>query len=392
MQKYGLIGKTLSYSFSKIIHEKLFNIYNIDATYDLIEVDTITKELLLAYNGLNVTIPYKQTVLQYLAKNHCPFDSCNTIKNMNGALSGYNTDISGFDFMMKKLPIFPIKKVVILGSGASSKMLQYYFKDKEVIVISRQDQYNNYQQLPYVKADILINATPVGMAEYKSPITEDIVQNFQAILDLNYNPLNSQLAHFCQRQNKPFLNGLMMLIEQAIKAFEIWHNITVEQAVFTKIYRDICFLVNTKIAIVGMPLAGKTTMIRTYGGVDLDDAIEAQTNQRIPNLLEKGIFRDTETQVLKNLVEQEIPLIALGGGAVLKQENIELLKDYLIVFLDTPLEILKERSQINYRPLIKTEQDLLNLFEQRYPIYQKVANIHLDSEVLSLMLRLKEQE
>lgn len=375
LKKYGLIGKSLSYSFSKIIHEKLFELYQIDATYELIETDTINRDLLERYDGLNITIPYKTEVMTYLDENNCPFPSCNTIKNEAGVLRGYNTDIAGFDLMIKVLNLPQIERVTILGSGASSKMIQHYFKDIDVTVISRQSNTHNYRTLSRFHGDILINTTPIGMAEYESPVSVQTIEQYESVIDLNYNPLNSKLMHDTMKQNKTFVTGLIMLVEQAIKAFEIWNTIKVDRTVFDKIYAEICFILFPKIAIVGMSLSGKTTLIKKLGGLDLDAEIERRTKTCIPVLLDRGDFRDVETQILTELVSEAAPLIALGGGAALKHENIELLKDYLIIALNTPLEVLKERSKSNYRPLIKNTEDVERLYNERYETYHRVSNL-----------------
>jgi len=149
-------------------------------------------------------------------------------------------------------------------------------------------------------------------------------------------------------------------------------------------------LLNTdKIAIIGMPLAGKTTLIRELNGIDLDDVVEKRNDQSVAELLAKGTFRLAETEALTYLVQKETPLIALGGGAILKTENIALLNDYFIVFLNTPLAVLHERSLTSTRPLIKQKTDLDRLFEERYPLYVAAARIAIDSATLKHILQEK---
>ena len=386
VKKYGLIGKTLSYSFSKIIHEFLLNRYQIAGTYDLIEVDSVSRALLEQYDGLNVTIPYKQDVIPLLDENNCPFPACNTIKNVDGKLIGFNTDIMGYDLLVEKLGVTNIKKVVILGAGATSKMLQYIYKDIEAVVVTRKEFAENPQILEQTTADLLINATSVGMNEYASLVPVAALKNYRGIIDLNYNPMNSKLAMDALTQNVPFIGGLWMLIEQAVKAFEIWNELEVAQTDREEIYLDVCFRIFDKIALIGMPLAGKTTIISKFAGIDLDDAIIAKHKKSPKELLEAGIFRTVETEMLAELTEQGVKLIALGGGAVLKDENIALLKDYLIVFLDEQLEVLETRWAPGIRPLLKTKADLATTYANRIDRYRRVANIAVTGKQLEELI------
>jgi len=149
------------------------------------------------------------------------------------------------------------------------------------------------------------------------------------------------------------------------------------------------FMQANKIAIIGMPLAGKTTLIRQLVGCDLDDVIEARTQTTISTLLRQGVFRAEETQALAFLVAQQTPLLALGGGAILKQENVALLADYFVVFLDTPLPVLHERLQTNMRPLIRQATDLDRLFFERYPLYVEAADLIVTGEVLEQLFHEK---
>lgn len=389
MEKYGLIGANLKYSYSKLIHEYLIFYYKVKASYDLLEVESINKPLLLSYQGLNITIPYKQEVITYLDSFQAKFNSCNTIKNADELLIGYNTDIIGFDYLIKQLNLQDIKKVVILGKSASSNMLKAYFKKQEVIIISRKDEYYNYQLLPNIKADLLINTTPVGMNEWAIPIESELLSNYQSVIDLNYNPIKSLLAQECQKRQIPFINGLLMLIKQACASFEIWHNLKVDDEIVKKIQLEIYRREFEKIAIIGMPLTGKTNIIKEYDGVDLDKEILKHSQYNIEQLLNKNLFREKEHQILKKLVDRNYDLIALGGGAILDYRNIELLKDYLVIYYQEDLNTLITRyhqQQINTRPLLKSEEDLIRIFNERQPLYNMYADITLRKTELSKFL------
>lgn len=382
MKKFGLVGKTLTYSYSQIIHQFLLSKYQIDGTYDLIEVDAIEPALLEQYDGLNITIPYKETIIPFLTENHSPIGACNTIIKKGASLIGYNTDIIGFDLLVKKIDLSTIEDVVILGGGASAKMVSNYFEGKNITIISRRDAHYNYDLLPTLKADILVNTTPIGMNTYESIVDEKTIRNFNAVIDINYNPMNSKMLALAKQQDIKCINGLYMLIMQAIKAFEIWNDIIIDEAVIEEVYQHICFKTVKNIALIGMPLSGKSTMIKKFNGLDLDDEIVKRTGQAISDLLENGTFRTYETTVLKELATQKQPLIALGGGAILKPENIEALKDYLIIFLNTELDVLMSRSEQSERPLIKQKSDLLKLYNERLPLYNRYCNLKMTEEEL----------
>lgn len=386
MKKYGLVGKNLKYSHSKFIHEYLIDYYNIDATYDLIEIPAFNKDILYRYDGLNITIPYKQDVIEFLDLNKSKINAINTILNIDNKLTGYNTDIDGFALLVEKLALNDIKKIVILGSGATSLMVKEYFKNKEIVVVSRSSDLYNYENIDNLSADLLVNTTPVGMSEYVSPIDEKLLINYRGVIDLNYNPFNSKLSNDCKKNNVKFINGLYMLIKQACNAFEIWHDLKIENNLIEKIYNKLLFKNNKKIALMGMPLSGKTRITRKYGGCDLDEEIISTFNESIEQMLKNNTFRDRETIVLEKLVKDNKSLIALGGGCILKHQNVEILKDYLLVYLKVDLEVLFKRLEFSHRPLLKSKEDLKKTYENRKDLYNKYANVILTKNDLEELL------
>lgn len=385
MKKYCLIGKKLGYSYSKFIHEYLINKYNIPGVYDLIEVDSVNRQLLESYDGLTITIPYKEAVLEYVDNNTTNLPA-NTIVNDNGVLTAYNTDIIGFGALVDQLGFDDINKVVVLGSGSSSKMVQEYFNNKDVIVISRNDPQLNYEYLDKIKADILVNTTPVGMNEYASPIKEELLCNYRGVLDLNYNPINSKLAMDCNKHDIEYYGGLIMLIKQAIKAFEIWHKIELSDDIIPEIYQYVLMKTQTKIALIGMPLSGKTSIINEYNGCDLDAEVQRKTKKKIFELIEANTFRDYEHRTLQELVKRNETLIACGGGLILRHDNMELLHDYLIIYLDVPIEELNERLVMSSRPLLNNGNDITETFKRRKHLYIKYSNLILNKAQLKKFL------
>jgi shikimate dehydrogenase len=381
LKTFALIGKQISYSYSKIIHEYLINYFKIDATYELISIDNINNELLNEYDGCNITIPYKEEVTT-LVDNQSNLKMINTILNKDHHLLGYNTDLAGFDYLINNSlikKILPdIKTIVILGSGATSKMIQYYFKDKDIKIISSHKSNYTYDMLDDIKGDLLINTTPVGMNEYQSLLKDKHLYNYHTVIDLNYNPLNSKLKYQANLANTYYINGLDMLIVQAIKAFEIWHNINAMFLV-EDIKKEILLQTQHKIALIGFPLSGKTTLIKEFNGIDLDEEIIKEYGS-IDTLIKKKEFRIKESIILNNLINKNTKLLACGGGIVLNSDNMVLLKDYLIIYVKESKYLLKKRMENNYRPLLTNKNSFDKMYYKRKKLYEKYASITMNYE------------
>lgn len=233
MNKYGLIGHHLSHSYSQIIHQYLFDKNNIAATYSIIDIEKEKIENYInqlknnIYQGFNVTIPYKEEVIQYCdiltdsAKN---IGAVNTIYLRDGKVVGDNTDYLGF---ISELKIYDIdvkgKDVYVLGNGGASKAICYALESLKAnpIIVSRSGEgltYDEFKQIDHY--DVLINTTPVGMYPNigECIIEECHVKKASVCVDLIYRP---QVTRFLSYANEAY-NGLYMLIFQAIHAEEYW--------------------------------------------------------------------------------------------------------------------------------------------------------------------------
>lgn len=263
MKKFGLIGKNISYSFSPTLHNKIFDIYNISATYDLFDIESennltsILKKLKnKSISGINVTIPYKTSILAYLdelSEEVIEIGATNCIKYESGKLKGYNTDYFGLIKTFKKLGLnLKNKKVIILGTGGAAKASIKAVKDFGGIVTLVSRNYSNelilgskvitYDDLKNESGYLIINATPIGTYPNidESPVTKDIIQNFDFVIDLIYNPKETLFLKYANELNKSYINGLYMLVAQGIKAEEIWNN---ENFNYESIYEDITQLI-----------------------------------------------------------------------------------------------------------------------------------------------------
>ena len=242
--EYGLIGKTLVHSYSRIIHGLIG-----DYDYELVslppeELDRFMDEK--NFKGINVTIPYKQDVMSYCSEitdRAAKIGSVNTIVNREGRLLGHNTDYDGFIAMAERAGIsFAGSKVLILGSGGTMLTASAAAADKgasDITVVSRKGPVT-YACLPdYYHYDILINTTPVGMfpKTEECPVEPEYFTNLRGVLDVIYNPLQTKLVKRARALGIPAANGLYMLVVQAVKANELFFDRTLSQDVYEKIYR-----------------------------------------------------------------------------------------------------------------------------------------------------------
>lgn len=383
MKKYGLIGGNVDYSYSKIIHEYLAKLFNIELQYDLISCSDLAQFNFDEYSGLNITIPYKEEILKYaneLELNVKQINSCNTLTHGRRA---YNTDIYGFKAAINKLVgnIKNIKSVVILGNSKSSEMIKLVFNDIDVKVVSRNPsgEMIGYDQLEKQKADLLINTTPVTMANLEdSPIKVELLKNYQYVYDLNYNPAINRLLADAESLNIPHANGLVMLIMQAVYAFELWHDVKLSSNQINEVQDAISKIIKPQVAIIGMPYSGKTTyglkmQLQGKKVIDLDQYITEKYDEPSKIIKKKGLeyFRDIESLMLAEVCQLEHDILILGGGIIEKSRNYQQLTNHQIIWKKCSLAQLKQNQiksnkvQGEIRPLAIDEKSLEKLYYKR---------------------------
>lgn len=241
---YGLIGKKLGHSYSKMIHEKISPI-----TYQLIELDEIETMMKdKSFKAINVTIPYKQQVIPYLdeiderAKR---IHAVNCVVQRKGKLYGYNTDYDGFLYMISHHHIqVKNKKVLILGDGGTSNTVYHVVKDleaQEIVKISRKGPVKFDQIDRYTDFEIVINTTPVGMYPNNDACLIDIKQfkKCEAVLDVIYNPIHTLLVQQAQEMGIPAFSGLEMLVAQAVYASELFLDKHYPEGLIDMLYKQI---------------------------------------------------------------------------------------------------------------------------------------------------------
>ena len=250
MEKYGLLGEKLGHSYSKEIHEIFFELTGKNASYEMIEKEIGEIEELMEsirngkFNGINVTIPYKLEVIKYLdevSETAKKIGAVNTITLKDGKLIGDNSDYFGF---LKTLELNNIdiegKKVLVLGTGGASKAIYSALVDNgaeniffatiienDSFKVRTQDRLIHYSSIfSFKDFELIVNCTPVGMypAINNCPLEKENLINTNAVVDIVYNPEETVLMTKYKLKGVKVANGLAMLISQAIKSEEIWHN------------------------------------------------------------------------------------------------------------------------------------------------------------------------
>ncbi len=240
MKRFGLLGAHIGYSFSPAWHSAFYQKNGLDATYELIDIpqeamnEQRFKKLLEDYDGLNVTIPYKTWVLEFLDavdERAAAIGAVNTIKIDGGQSIGYNTDCLGFEATVRQLGSKLPQTAYIFGTGGAGKMAQYVLKSmgvKAVNLVSRTNgcgayTYDALKSSQLVGA-LLVNTTPVGSqnAPDRLPIKSELLDGVAAVFDLIYTPEETPLIEAAKSRGIPALNGLHMLHVQALEAEIIW--------------------------------------------------------------------------------------------------------------------------------------------------------------------------
>lgn len=430
--RFCVIGEKLAHTRSPQIHNAFFEIKGEKGVYDVREVarENICscRDLLLSYDGVNVTIPYKTDVMQnldYVSEEAQGIGAVNTIRNVGGVLEGYNSDPYGFAAMLAFHGINPSnKRATVLGYGGAAKSVVFALRaaGAKVTVVSRNpDKVReegvkaiDYERLysdcgKGVKGDLLVNCTSVGMypAVGVSPVDERIIENYKALADIVYNPMYTEFLRTGARLKKRCAGGLYMLVAQAMKSQSIWRNQPVDVAATKQIFKQLSFEEAVKgglnVYLTGIMSCGKSTLGRELAKatgrefVDMDDYITQREGRSIKELFKDGedTFRDAESRALYELSLRKGLIVATGGGCIKNIRNRDvMLLSGATVFVRRNVKSIIATADCSSRPLLADGAEKLDgIFRARRSRYydcaqQILANEGTQEEGLEKLVRI----
>lgn len=387
----GLIGEKLGHSFSPQIHARLG-----DHRYELFEMQESDVGRFLrsaTFDALNVTIPYKKTVIPFLSSlsdEAKKIGAVNTVvRHKDGSLRGDNTDYYGFSYLVEKSGIaVKGEKVLILGSGGASNTAVAVMRDmgaREVVVISRSGEHHYGNLDRHADAAVIVNTTPVGMYPNNgnAPLSLSLFPHCKGVIDVIYNPAKTALLLDAEARGISFANGLSMLVAQAKRAVELFTGEGIPDAEIDVITEAVAREARN-IVLVGMPGCGKSTVARHLAritgrpAVDTDEVTEALLGRPIPDVIRdegEDFFRRAETEAARSVGKRSGHVIATGGGIVTRRENYASLRENsVIVWLRRDVSCLATCN----RPLSKDKDALLKMYETREPMYREIADAVYD--------------
>ena len=285
----------------------------------------------------------------------------------------------------------PGRRVVILGSGGTSLTARAVASDggaDKITVVSRSGEYNYDNLEKLADCEVLINTTPVGMYPNNgsSAASLDKFPHCEAVLDVIYNPLRTQLIMQALERGIKCSGGLYMLVAQAAQSAKYFCSAEIGKEEIERVFRSLALDVQN-IILVGMPGCGKTTIAGELSkltgrkAVDTDSLVEESAGMSVPEIFSQygeKRFRELEAQAVRGAAKEKGLIIATGGGAVLDPGNVRALKgNGRIYYLKRDLDLLS----LDGRPLSKSRETLDKMFETRDPIYSNCADAAINNDL-----------
>lgn len=437
---YALFGWPLGHTMSPELHAQLFEVSGQDAEYigvavppeNLPEAFELAKRKL---KGINCTIPHKKAVIDLLDEVDTAardLHSVNTVAFRDGRAVGYNTDILGFAESLSRDGVkLRGKKVLLLGYGGAAAVMAYHcIKQGAYLTITGrnvekatalQKQLCEAVRGAHVSVfsrrhiprdiQIVLNSTPVGMfpKETVAPL-HYLPHKTEYVFDAIYNPPVTATMKLANPKKTRTRDGLFMLVMQAAHAQTIWSGVQFTPQACETILRRTYGKMAVKrlhekhskrnIVLCGFMGSGKTTVGRKLARltglefVDADQYLEAQEDKKISDIFAahgEAYFRERESAYIRELSQRDGIVLSLGGGAVLRQENVEAVKQTgLLIHLDTPFyRIVKNLSYSNTRPLLDKpdkQAETRRLYNARKGIYHRVSDVSVRSPKISEVL------
>ena len=394
--RFGLIGANVAHSYSPEVHRSLglFGYELLSLSQEQITPFFAKKN----FEGINVTIPYKETVIPYLdevMEEAEEIGAVNTIVQKDERLIGYNTDALGLekDFLRSGYS-FAGKKALILGTGGASKAAAYVLKKmgvSQVVFISRSKEKSpyTYDDLSEFKDfEIVVNATPAGMYPSldSSPCSFETFERLEFAYDFIYNPLRTKFLLEAKKKGALIEDGLFLLYAQAYFADQLFMGKALPEDLLLKAYEK-GRKQRENIVLIGMPGSGKSALGRTLAVslsrefIDTDSLIEKKIGMSISAFFQaKGEpeFRKIEAEVIASLRAKTSCVISAGGGAILDQRNIDgFSQNGKIIYLARPVESL---ALSDSRPLSPDLAHLKAQFAKRKPLYEAAADVIVEND------------
>ncbi len=434
----GIIGNPVKHTMSPLIHNTLAEMTDINLVYVPFEVpeDGLKAAVKGAYElgirGLNVTVPYKSDVIQYLKYVDPLAESVGAVNTLvrDDALKGYkgyNTDMTGLFRSMQEEGIeLEGETVVILGAGGVARPTAHLCVNKgasKVYILNRTlekamdiaEEVGDDRMIPMDIADykevilrekryFVVQCTSVGLfPDVNSAVIEDkeFYAHAYAALDVVYRPLETKFLKLAKEAGAKTFSGLKMLLYQGIDAYELWNKdagvkITKEQA--DEIYSSLILEVNgaRNIILEGFMGSGKTTVSEILSDrlglelMDTDSVIEETEGRSISTIFEEDgeeTFRQMEAELLRTIISEHWRdmVISLGGGLPLREENRKLLeKAGKVVYLKATAETVYERIKGDTtRPLLQTADPkarIEELLKERGDKYDAAAELVIETD------------
>ncbi len=429
----GIIGNPVRHTMSPLIHNTLAEETGTNLVYVPFEVSeeglrsAVRGAYELGIRGLNVTVPYKSDVIQYLKYTDPLAQSIGAVNTLvrDEAIKGYrgyNTDMTGlYRAMLEEGIELENQTVVILGAGGVARPTAHLCINKgaaRVYILNRTlekaeaiaDEIMDERVIPMdieryrevlLKEErfFAIQCTSVGLfPDVGSAVIEDeeFYRHVYAALDVVYKPLETKFLKLAKAAGARTFSGLKMLLYQGVDAFELWNadrNIKISKEQSDRLYKTLIMEVMgaRNIILEGFMGSGKSAVSEILSELldlellDTDAAIEEAEGRTIRSIFEEDgeeAFRDMETQLLESIVRDHYRdmVISLGGGMVLRDENRRLLEDAgKVVYLRTCPETVFERLKgDDTRPLLKCEDPLSRikeLMDSRSMIYENAADL-----------------
>jgi|GEM_PF-93445 len=402
---YAVIGNPIKHSLSPDIHNANFKSLGIKAVYTAVKVEDVKKFVLedAKERGIfvfNATIPHKIEIMKYLDEITPlaeKIGAVNTVENKNGKMIGHNTDGYGALLALNEKTDVKGKKVVVLGAGGAARAVAFTLAEEgaNITILNRDfekgkeladkvggkavefDDKNLKKELS--DSDVLINCTSVGMDSDGSLVPKEYLKDL-IVFDIVYSPLKTRLLKDAEENGCKIVTGDKMLVYQGVKAFEIW---TGEKADVKAMFDALHKRLMPGISLIGFMGTGKSAVGKILAEkldrnfIDLDDEIVKDAGMTIPEIFDKkgeNEFRRMEREAVEKFLGKDNLVVSCGGGAILDDENVKIMKENSEVVLLTAspqkigerLEGDESRPLLNQKEKIKKIEEILNARKERY--------------------------